>query len=121
MDLLLLGISVNIFFFYISTLLDGWSEESHKYTRGEHGKWNLTIPALSDGSCPISHDSVIKVRYSINIPRYFAKFRWQLKKMVKLCTNLVHGLTMLHGLATLLFTIKFEESFYIYKYNTGLL
>ncbi|VDN30529.1 unnamed protein product, partial [Cylicostephanus goldi] len=39
----------------------GWNRESHKYKRGDFGKWKLEIPANPDGSCPIPHGSIVKV------------------------------------------------------------
>ncbi|KAH7718854.1 Gbe1 protein [Aphelenchoides avenae] len=40
---------------------NNWSTESHPYEKQPFGKWKLVIPAKADGSCPIPHNSVVKV------------------------------------------------------------
>lgn len=42
-------------------LSDSWNTESHPYKKLEYGKWELIIPAKEDGSCPIPHNSIVKV------------------------------------------------------------
>lgn len=38
-----------------------WNLTSHPYKSIGYGKWEISIPAKSDGSCPIEHGSVIKL------------------------------------------------------------
>lgn len=40
---------------------NGWNRTSHAYKRMPFGKWELHLPANSDGSCPIPHGSILKV------------------------------------------------------------
>ncbi|CAL4193701.1 unnamed protein product [Meganyctiphanes norvegica] len=39
-----------------------WNKTSHPMKKLEFGKWEITIPAKEDGSCPIPHMSRVKVR-----------------------------------------------------------
>ncbi|CAI4226550.1 unnamed protein product [Auanema sp. JU1783] len=45
---------------------NNWNREAHRYTKEEHGKWSLVIPAKADGSCPIAHGSCLKVSVTKN-------------------------------------------------------
>lgn len=38
-----------------------WERFTHPYTRCRYGKWELTIPAKPDGTCPIQHLSRVKI------------------------------------------------------------
>ncbi|KAG7166036.1 1-4-alpha-glucan-branching enzyme-like [Homarus americanus] len=38
-----------------------WNKLSHPFKKLEHGKWEITIPANPDGSCPIKHMSRVKI------------------------------------------------------------
>lgn len=38
-----------------------WNRGSHPYNKLEYGKWELTLPANADGSCPIKHLSEVKI------------------------------------------------------------
>lgn len=40
---------------------NGWNQTQYPFTRKEHGKWELKIPPNPDGSCPINHNSKIKL------------------------------------------------------------
>ncbi|CAJ0587268.1 unnamed protein product, partial [Mesorhabditis spiculigera] len=40
---------------------NGWNHDTHKYTREDYGRWSLTIPPSSDGSCAVKHGSIIKI------------------------------------------------------------
>lgn len=40
---------------------NGWNQTQYPFTRREHGKWELKIPPNPDGSCPINHNSKIKL------------------------------------------------------------
>lgn len=40
---------------------NNWTREQYAYTRMEYGKWELTIPANPDGSCPIPHNTIVKL------------------------------------------------------------
>ena len=42
--------------------VDGWNQTQFPFTKKEYGKWELKIPPNADGSCPIGHNSKIKVR-----------------------------------------------------------
>ena len=41
--------------------LDDWRLTEFPLTKMDHGKWELKLPARPDGSCPIPHNSFIKV------------------------------------------------------------
>lgn len=40
---------------------DNWQWEANPFTKLDFGKWELVIPANSDGSCAIKHLSEVKV------------------------------------------------------------
>ncbi|XP_048728649.2 1,4-alpha-glucan-branching enzyme-like [Ostrea edulis] len=40
---------------------NGWNQTRYSFTKGEFGKWELKIPPNSDGSCPVPHNSKIKL------------------------------------------------------------
>lgn len=44
-----------------SFLIDNWKLYEYKFEKLDFGKWKLTIPALSDGSCAIKHGTIVKV------------------------------------------------------------
>ena len=46
---------------HIFDWLDNWQWEANPYKKLEYGKWELHLPAASDGSCPIKHLSEVKV------------------------------------------------------------
>lgn len=46
---------------YLAGEFNHWNRESHRYCKLEYGKWELIIPPNSDGSCPIPHNSELKV------------------------------------------------------------
>ncbi|KAJ9581593.1 hypothetical protein L9F63_023227 [Diploptera punctata] len=46
---------------YLTGDFNGWNREANPYKRLEYGKWELLIPANSDGSCPIAHLSEVKI------------------------------------------------------------
>ncbi|XP_046405478.1 1,4-alpha-glucan-branching enzyme [Ischnura elegans] len=46
---------------YLTGDFNGWNRESHPYNKLPYGKWEITIPARPDGSCPINHLSQIKI------------------------------------------------------------
>lgn len=48
-------------FHKIKIFLDNWKQYEYKFEKLDFGKWRLSIPALSDGSCPIKNGSIIKV------------------------------------------------------------
>lgn len=49
------------FFIYYFIVLDNWSMTKHPFEKLEYGKWKLEIPPDKDGSCPIAHNSNVKV------------------------------------------------------------
>lgn len=46
------------------------------YKKEEHGKWSITVPAKEDGSCPIPHNSVIKIAVSRHGATHFKLSPW---------------------------------------------
>ncbi|XP_062560837.1 1,4-alpha-glucan-branching enzyme [Armigeres subalbatus] len=46
---------------YLTGDFNNWQWEATPYKKLPYGKWELTLPANSDGSCPIKHLSEIKV------------------------------------------------------------
>ena len=48
--------------------VDDWKREEFWYTKLEHGKWELVLPANPDGSCRIQHNSCIKVNICSTFP-----------------------------------------------------
>ncbi|ELU05120.1 hypothetical protein CAPTEDRAFT_228125 [Capitella teleta] len=40
---------------------NNWTREQYPFTKLDHGKWELTIPANADGSCGIAHNSIVKL------------------------------------------------------------
>ncbi|CAO1631674.1 unnamed protein product [Parajaminaea phylloscopi] len=40
---------------------NGWSKDSHKMTKDEFGVWSISIPASSQGTCAIPHNSKVKI------------------------------------------------------------
>ena len=51
--------------FYV--FLDDWNKQQYNFTKSDFGKWELHIPPNPDGSCPIKHESKIKVGYCLII------------------------------------------------------
>lgn len=45
----------------ILLLLDNWNKTANSYKKLEYGKWELHLPPLADGSCPIKHLSEVKI------------------------------------------------------------
>lgn len=87
--------------------LDGWQQRKNPYTRLEFGKWELHLPANSDGSCPIKHGSKVKVWsafYAISLAINFISlsfpfYRLWLKIIMEQCwIDCLHGQTMLSNL-----------------------
>ncbi|XP_013380522.1 1,4-alpha-glucan-branching enzyme isoform X2 [Lingula anatina] len=46
---------------YLRGDFNNWEKLEHKFTRLEHGKWELKIPPRPDGTSPIAHGSSIKI------------------------------------------------------------
>ncbi|OWF54507.1 1,4-alpha-glucan-branching enzyme [Mizuhopecten yessoensis] len=46
---------------YLRGEFNNWAQTQYPFTKGEFGKWHLTLPPNPDGSCPISHNSKIKL------------------------------------------------------------
>uniref|UniRef100_A0A1Y1MHR5 1,4-alpha-glucan branching enzyme n=3 Tax=Photinus pyralis TaxID=7054 RepID=A0A1Y1MHR5_PHOPY len=46
---------------FLAGEFNNWNRDSHPYNKSEYGKWELHIPANPDGSCPIPHNSELKV------------------------------------------------------------
>ncbi len=46
---------------YLTGEFNGWNWEANPYKQLPFGKWELHLPANSDGSCPIQHLSEVKV------------------------------------------------------------
>jgi 1,4-alpha-glucan branching enzyme len=46
---------------YLTGDFNNWQWEANPYNKLEYGKWELKLPANSDGSCPIKHLSEVKV------------------------------------------------------------
>lgn len=46
---------------FILLKLDGWDKRKNPYKKLDFGKWELNLPANSDGTCPIKHGSKVKV------------------------------------------------------------
>lgn len=44
-------------------ITDDWNKVSHPFKKLEFGKWEITLPANPDGSCPIKHMSRVKVSH----------------------------------------------------------
>lgn len=42
-------------------ITDDWKRTTHPFKKLDFGKWELVIPPNPDGSCPIPHNSNIKV------------------------------------------------------------
>ncbi|KAK8752209.1 hypothetical protein OTU49_012502 [Cherax quadricarinatus] len=40
---------------------NGWNKLSHPFKKLEYGKWEISLPANPDGSCPIKHTSRVKI------------------------------------------------------------
>lgn len=53
-----------------------WDQNANVYKKEEHGKWSLVIPANADGSCPIPHNSVIKIAVTRNGQTNFKLSPW---------------------------------------------
>lgn len=49
--------------------VDSWNESSHPFTKQEYGKWEIKIPANSDGSCPLTHMSRVQLLINNHLPR----------------------------------------------------
>ncbi|KAH9638911.1 hypothetical protein HF086_013810 [Spodoptera exigua] len=48
---------------------NGWNSKSHPFKKLEFGKWELTIPANQDGSCPLKHESRVQLIVNDNLYR----------------------------------------------------
>ncbi|XP_033752279.1 1,4-alpha-glucan-branching enzyme-like [Pecten maximus] len=46
---------------YLRGDFNNWEQTQYPFTKGEFGKWHLTLPPKPDGSCPIPHNSKIKL------------------------------------------------------------
>ncbi|XP_060072353.1 1,4-alpha-glucan-branching enzyme-like [Ylistrum balloti] len=46
---------------YLRGDFNDWNQTEYPFTKGEFGKWHLTLPPKPDGSCPIPHNSKIKL------------------------------------------------------------
>uniref|UniRef100_A0A0N4Z3N2 1,4-alpha-glucan branching enzyme n=1 Tax=Parastrongyloides trichosuri TaxID=131310 RepID=A0A0N4Z3N2_PARTI len=55
---------------------NSWDKEKHKYVKKDFGKWELIIPPNEDGSCPIPHDSHMKIVVWKNGTPHFKLSPW---------------------------------------------
>lgn len=46
---------------YLYGDFNNWNSRSHPFTKIDHGKWELTVAADKDGSCPIEHGTKVKI------------------------------------------------------------
>lgn len=53
----------------LSGEFNDWNKESHKFNKLEYGKWELSIPAKPDGSCPLNHMSRVELIINGHLPR----------------------------------------------------
>jgi 1,4-alpha-glucan branching enzyme len=60
----------------LNITLDGWNTETHQYRSIGFGKWQLEVPARSDGSCPIEHNSILKIAIKKNGQFHFKLSPW---------------------------------------------
>ena len=69
---------INWSWFFI--ILDDWNKQQYNFTKSDFGKWELHIPPNPDGSCPIKHESKIKVGYYCYYFFFKKQYKYKLYK-----------------------------------------